>query len=68
MSSIDKDGNEIPDGFRPRRKRKKSDMDRLIKEGWVLAPGTEREPEQHKPDAVILTMEVARLEGSGAKE
>ncbi len=38
MSSLDAKGNEIPDGFRPRRKRTKADMQRLIKEGVVADP------------------------------
>jgi hypothetical protein len=38
MSSLDAKGNEIEDGFRPRRKRTKADMARLIKEGVVADP------------------------------
>jgi hypothetical protein len=38
VSSLDKDGNEIPDGFRKRKKRTKADMRRLIKEGVVADP------------------------------
>lgn len=68
MSSLDKDGNEIPDGFRKRKKRTKADMQRLIKEGIVLDPTQPREEEQHSPDAVVLTMETATLHGSGIQE
>lgn len=68
MSSMNRDGNEIPDGFRPRKKRTKADMKQLIKDGIVLDPSKPREQEQHNPDAVVIEMEVARLEGSGAKE
>lgn len=38
MSSVGPNGEEIPDGFRKRRKRTKADMKQLIKEGIVADP------------------------------
>lgn len=38
MSSLGPNGKEIPDGFRERKRRTKTDMKRLIKEGIVADP------------------------------
>lgn len=68
MSSLDDDGNEIEDGFRPRKKRTKAHMRQLLKDGIILDPDKPRPAEQHSPDAVVIEMETARLEGSGVGE
>lgn len=68
MSSLDKDGNEIPDGFRKRKRRGKDWLKKAIKSGEV------RDPDAPDPDegkdytgAVVVQPPIATVDSEGAE-
>ena len=68
MSSIGPDGEEIEDGFRPRKVRPKGWLKKAIESGEV------RDPDALDPDAgkdyagaVVVNPPVATMEGSGTE-
>lgn len=53
------------DGFRPRRKRTKSDMKRLIEEGVVADPATGGQPHQtYGEDVFVVDVPLGKLDAS----
>lgn len=68
MSSLDNDGNEIKDGFRPRRTRPRGWLKQAIKDGSV------RDPDAPDPDAgkdysgaEVVSPPVATIDSEGVK-
>lgn len=66
MSSLDEDGNEIEDGFRPRRVRPKGWLKAAVFDGSVRAPDAP-DPDEGKDysGAVVVNPPTATIESKG---
>lgn len=67
MSSLDKDGNEVEDGFRKRKKRSKDWYEKAIKSGEIRDPnGPDPDEGKDYANAVVVNPPVGTLSGDGA--
>lgn len=56
----------LQDGFRPRRRRTKADMQRLIRDGVVADPSVGGQPHQeYPPDTFVISVPLGQVGGEG---